>query len=96
MTFGVSINDQIQRSQQQMEKILRKSNVIHSIQFYHIIWFCKYPHGIHEKQTNTSPGISKFSNNLFQMVTFPCTLLKQVTSAHSKASQELSKIKCIT
>lgn len=52
--------------------------------------------GSMEKQTNTSPGISKFLNNLFQMVTFPRTLLKQVTSAYSKASQELSKIKCIT
>lgn len=34
MKFGVSINNQIQRSQQQMEKIQKKSNAIHSVQFY--------------------------------------------------------------
>lgn len=96
MKFAVSINDQIQESQQQMEKIKKNlmpftvSNFIISSDFASILM------GSMEKQTNTSPGISKLLNNLFQMVTFPRTLLKQVTSAYSKASQELSKIKCIT
>lgn len=37
-----------------------------------------------------------FLTNVFQMATFPCTLLKQVTSAFFYGiTQEFSKIKCI-